>query len=172
MKVNVIGKNVAITEGMKEAITAKLKKLEKYSFINENDTAKVLIKTHKASQKVEITIPTKLAVLRAEVRDENAYPAVDKAVDKISDQIRRQKTKLEKKKKMALGISEAFAEKEEPEQVLRTKNIVLQPMDADEAIMQMELVGHDFFAFLDEETKNVSIVYKRNDGEYGLIETE
>ena len=163
MKVNVIGKNVAITEGMKEAITAKLKKLEKYSFINEND---------KASQKVEITIPTKLAVLRAEVRDENAYPAVDKAVDKISDQIRRQKTKLEKKKKMALGISEAFAEKEEPEQVLRTKNITLQPMDADEAIMQMELVGHDFFAFLDEETKNVSIVYKRNDGEYGLIETE
>lgn len=170
MQVKIIGKNIEITEAMREAITAKVKKLEKYSIISDEDTCKVLIKTHKTSQKVEITIPTKFAILRAEVRDANAYPAVDKALDKLTDQIRRQKTKLERKKHTAVGVSKAFAEPEEKEKIIRTKSIQIKPMDVDEAIMQMELLGHDFFLYLDTESQEPSVVYKREDGEYGIIE--
>ena len=172
MKVKVVGKNIEITESMKETIEKKVKKLEKYSFIDENDVAKVLIKTHRTSQKVEITIPTKLAILRAEVRDTNAYPAVDKAIDKLSDQIRRQKTKLERKKRLAVGTAAAFAEPEEKDKIVRTKEINLVAMDVDDAIMQMELLDHDFYVYLDTDTQNVSVVYKREEGEYGLIETD
>lgn len=170
MEVKIIGKNIDITEAMRDAITEKVKKLEKYSIITENDVCKVLIKTHKTSQKVEITIPTKFAILRAEVRDSNAYPAVDKAIDKLTDQIRRQKTKLERKKHSAVGTARAFAEPDEKELVVKTKAIRIAPMDVDDAIMQMELVGHDFFLFQDTETQAPSVVYKREDGEYGLLE--
>ena len=173
MKVKIVGKNIDITEAMRESITAKVKKLEKYSIISDEDTCKVLIKTHKTSQKVEITIPTKFAILRAEVRDDNAYPAVDKAIDKLTDQVRRQKTKLERKKHAALGTAKAFAEPlDDKVNVIKTKSIRLEPMDVDDAVMQMELLGHSFFAYQDIETQKVSIVYKREDGEYGVLETE
>lgn len=172
MQVKIIGKNIDITESMRDVITEKVKKLEKYSIISDEDVAKVLIKTHKNSQKVEITIPTKMAILRAEVRDANAYPALDKAIDKLSDQIRRQKTKIEKRKRTAVGTAVAFAEMEERDNIIRTKTVHVSPMDVDDAVMQMELLGHDFFAYLDTETQQVSIVYKRHDGEYGVLETD
>lgn len=171
MEVKIVGKNVEITEAMKETITAKVKKLERYSFIENNDTAKVLIKTHKNSQKVEITIPTKIAILRAEVQDVNAYPAVDKAIDKLSDQIRRQKTRIEKRNRKPIGEIFDF-EEQEKEKIIRTKSINVQKMDVEDAIMRMELLGHDFFVYVDEENNYTSVLYKRHNDEYGVLEIQ
>lgn len=174
MKVQIYGKNVTITPGMQEKVETKLKFLEKYFIIDDSVTANVLVKIHKKDIKIEITIPTKMAVLRAEVAHPDYYAAVDLAIDKLEDQIRRQKTRLERKHKDKLAmafIGEAL-EKEEEDVLVKTKTITPNVMDLEEAIMRMEMLGHSFFIYLDEETETVSVVYKRNDGGYGLIETE
>ena len=172
MKVQIYGKNVTITPGMQEKVETKLKFLEKYFIIDDSVTANVLVKIHKKDIKIEITIPTKMAVLRAEVAHPDYYAAVDLAIDKLEDQIRRQKTRLERKHKDKLAmafIGEAL-EDEEEDVLVKTKTIAPSVMDLEEAIMRMEMLGHSFFIYRDEET--VSVVYKRNDGGYGLIETE
>lgn len=174
MKVQIYGKNVTITPGMQEKVETKLKFLEKYFIIDDSVTANVLVKIHKKDIKIEITIPTKMAVLRAEVAHPDYYAAVDLAIDKLEDQIRRQKTRLERKHKDKLAmafIGEAL-EKEEEDVLVKTKTISPNVMDLEEAIMRMEMLGHSFFLYLDEESETVSVVYKRNDGGYGLIETE
>lgn len=174
MKVQIYGKNVTITPGMQDKVETKLKFLEKYFIIDDSVTANVLVKIHKKDIKIEITIPTKMAVLRAEVAHPDYYAAVDLAIDKLEDQIRRQKTRLERKHKDKLAmafIGEAL-EKEEEDVLVKTKTISPNVMDLEEAIMRMEMLGHSFFIYLDEETETVSVVYKRNDGGYGLIETE
>lgn len=174
MKVQIYGKNVTITPGMQEKVETKLKFLEKYFIIDDSVTANVLVKIHKKDIKIEITIPTKMAVLRAEVTHPDYYAAVDLAIDKLEDQIRRQKTRLERKHKDKLAmafIGEAL-EKEEEDVLVKTKTITPNVMDLEEAIMRMEMLGHSFFIYLDEESETVSVVYKRNDGGYGLIETE
>lgn len=174
MKVQIYGKNVTITPGMQEKVETKLKFLEKYFIIDDSVTANVLVKIHKKDIKIEITIPTKMAVLRAEVAHPDYYAAVDLAIDKLEDQIRRQKTRLERKHKDKLAmafIGEAL-EKEEEDVLVKTKTITPAVMDLEEAIMRMEMLGHSFFIYLDEESETVSVVYKRNDGGYGLIETE
>lgn len=174
MKVQIYGKNVTITPGMQDKVETKLKFLEKYFIIDDSVTANVLVKIHKKDIKIEITIPTKMAVLRAEVAHPDYYAAVDLAIDKLEDQIRRQKTRLERKHKDKLAmafIGEAL-EKEEEDVLVKTKTISPNVMDLEEAIMRMEMLGHSFFIYLDEESETVSVVYKRNDGGYGLIETE
>ena len=174
MKVQIYGKNVTITPGMQEKVETKLKFLEKYSIIDDSVTANVLVKIHKKDIKIEITIPTKMAVLRAEVAHPDYYAAVDLAIDKLEDQIRRQKTRLERKHKDKLAmafIGEAL-EDEEEDVLVKTKTIAPSVMDLEEAIMRMEMLGHSFFIYRDEESETVSVVYKRNDGGYGLIETE
>lgn len=174
MKVQIYGKNVTITEGMQEKVNTKLKFLEKYFIIDENVTANVLVKVHKKDIKIEVTIPTKMAVLRAEVAHEDFYAAVDLVIDKLEDQIRRQKTRLERKHKdkLALAFIASDDEDDEGDVLVKTKTIVPTEMDLEEAIMRMEMLGHSFFIYLDEETKGVAVVYKRHDGGYGLIETE
>ncbi len=174
MKVQIYGKNVTITAGMQEKVETKLKFLEKYFIIDENVTANVLVKVHTKDIKIEITIPTKMAILRAEVTHPDFYAAVDLAIDKLEDQIRRQKTRLERKHKDKLAM--AFIDEEyfgdEEDVLVKTKTIAPELMDLEEAIMRMEMLGHEFFIYKDEETSEVAVVYKRHDGGYGLIETE
>lgn len=175
MKVNVVGKNVTVTQGISDKIHKKLDVLNKYFIISDEDTANVLIRTYPHKQKIEVTIPTKFAILRAEVMDDDLYNAVDKVIDKLEDQIRRQKTRLTRKNKDSLA--EAFLEDDEiygsdDDGVVKTKSIEPVEMSLDDAIMKMELLGHDFFIYTDDETQKIAVVYKRYDGGYGLIETE
>lgn len=176
MKVNIVGKNVTVTPAIAEKITKKLNVLTKYFIIDEQDTAKVLIRTYPLKQKIEVTIPTKYAILRAEVVDDDLYAAIDLVIDKLEDQIRRQKTRIQKKNKTSLAKAfveqEAYEAEEDIEEVVKTKSIVCKEMSLDEAIMKMELLNHDFFIYTDDETQKIAVVYKRNDGGYGLIETE
>lgn len=173
MKINIVGKNISVTQGLQEKITKKLSALNKYIIIDDEDVANVLIRTYPTKQKIEVTIPTKYAILRAEVMDMDVYNAIDKVVYKLEDQIRRQKTRLERKHKESLAeflMNEEMDQEEDIE--VKTKSIVPTEMDLEEAIMKMELLGHDFFIYIDDETKKIAVVYKRNLGGYGLIETE
>lgn len=177
MKTNIVGKNVAVTQALQDKINKKLDGLTKYYIISDDDTANVLIRTYPTKQKIEVTIPTKFATLRAETAMPDLYDAIDKVVDKLEDQIRRQKTRLTKKNNKKLA--EAFIEQdyimeqeEEPDEIVRTKSIVPTEMSLDEAIMNMDLLGHDFYIYKDDETKKIAVCYVRNDGGYGLIETE
>ena len=178
MKVQIYGKNITVTPAIAEKIEKKLNMLNKYFIIEEDDTANVVVRVYPTKQKIEVTIPTKHAVLRAEVVHDDLYAAIDLAVDKLEDQIRRQKTRLTRKNKTKLA--EAFVDHEllgdeydeSDDEVVRTKTIDPDLMDLDEAIMRMEMLGHSFFIYRDDETREIAVVYKRNDGGYGLIETE
>jgi len=175
MKLNIHGKNVTITEAMENRTTKKLSFLDKYFMIDEDTEANVAVKVNPTDLKVEVTIVTKIGLLRAEVVHEDYYAAVDLAIDKLEDQIRRQKTRLSRRHREKLSVNfaesvsvEASKVKEEP---VRTKAIVAQKMVLDEAIMQMEMLGHSFFIYTDEETDEIAVVYKRLAGGYGLLET-
>ena len=178
MKVQIYGKNITVTPAIAEKVENKLKVLEKYFIIDENTSANVVVRVYPQGQKIEVTIPTKIAVLRAEVTHEDLYAAIDIVIDKLEDQIRRQKTRLSRKGKE--GLASAFIEEEEilseidedDEEIVRTKSIHLDKMDLDEAIMRMEMLNHSFFIYLDEETDSVSLAYKRHNGGYGCIETD
>ena len=173
MKVQIYGKNVTITQGMQEKVEKKLQFLDKYFIIEDHLTANVVVKVHNNDVKVEITIPTKFAVFRSEFAHEDFYSAIDLPIDKLEDQIRRQKTRLERKHKDKLAL--AFIEDDdnpEDDVYVKTKTITVTEMDLEEAIMRMEMLGHDFFIYKDDETHEINVVYARNDGGYGCIEVE
>lgn len=176
MKITLRGKNIEITEAIEEKVSEKLSKLDKYFIVSENVEAKVLVRTYPYGQKIEVTIPTEYVLLRAEVVDQDLYNAIDLVIDKLEGQIRKYKTRLNRKSKdnkLAFNLASIEPLEEEEEEVLvKTKTITPKPMDMEEAIMQMELIGHSFFVYRDTETDAISIVYRRNDGDYGLIETE
>lgn len=176
MKITLRGKNIEITEAIEEKVGEKLSKLDKYFIVSENVEAKVLVRTYPYGQKIEVTIPTEYVLLRAEVVDQDLYNAIDLVIDKLEGQIRKYKTRLNRKSKdnkLAFNLASIEPLDEEEEDVLvKTKTITPKPMDMEEAIMQMELIGHSFFVYRDTETDAISIVYRRNDGDYGLIETE
>ena len=176
MKITLRGKNIEITEAIEEKVSEKLSKLDKYFIVSENVEAKVLVRTYPYGQKIEVTIPTEYVLLRAEVVDQDLYNAIDLVIDKLEGQIRKYKTRLNRKSKdnkLAFNLASIEPLEEEEEDVLvKTKTITPKPMDMEEAIMQMELIGHSFFVYRDTETDAISIVYHRNDGDYGLIETE
>ena len=173
MQFEIIGKNVSITPAMKEMTEKKLAKLEKYIIVDDDVRARVLARTYDTRQKIEDTIPTKIGLLRAVAEDVDYYAALDKVVDRLKDQLRRQKTRLEKRHRTSMTedfIAESEAAEEE-DIVIRTKDIDLEPITLDDAILKMELSGHNFYAYLDEESENVCIVYHRRNGGYGVIET-
>lgn len=175
MRFEIVGQNVSVTEGMRVKIETKLSFLDKYLLIDPETIARVVVKVHPNCQKIEVTIPTKIGQLRAEVEHEDLYAAIDLAIDKLEDQIRRQKTRLSRKHKDKLA--EAFVEEDidklsEKDIPVKTKTIVAEEMDLEEAILKMEMLGHSFFIYTDSETETVSVVYRRNKGGYGLIETE
>lgn len=176
MKINVRGKNVEITEAIEAKVSDKLSKLDKYFIVSDNVEAKVLVRTYPYGQKIEVTIPTEYVLLRAEVVDDDLYNAIDLVIDKLEGQIRKYKTRLSRKSKdnkLALNLASVEPLSEEEEDVLvKVKSITPKPMDMEEAIMQMELIGHSFFVYRDTETDAISVVYRRDDGDYGLIETE
>ncbi len=170
MKVEIVGKNgFTPSDANKEYALKKLAKLEGLLPDYENLSARVVCKVYKAFHKVEVTIPAKNIILRAEVEEMDIYAAIDGAMDKLVRQVRhyndRMKDKLGKK-----GIRTHDA-KPETERIVRDKNVDLEPMTREEAIDQMELLGHDFFIYLDKETRKTNVVYIRNDGNYAVIET-
>ena len=175
MRFEIVGKNISVTEGMRTKIEEKLGFLDKYILIDPNVIARVVCRVYPNTQKIEVTIPTKVGILRAEVEHEDFYAAIDLAIDKLEDQIRRQKTRLSRRHKDSLA--ESFIEKdekvlEEEDIAVKTKTITPEKMDLEEAIMRMEMLGHSFFIYVDNENDEIAVVYRRNDGKYGLIETE
>ena len=175
MRFEIVGKNISVTEGMRTKIEEKLGFLDKYILIDPNVIARVVCRVYPNTQKIEVTIPTKVGILRAEVEHEDFYAAIDLAIDKLEDQIRRQKTRLSRRHKDTLA--ESFIEKdekvlEEEDIAVKTKTITPEKMDLEEAIMRMEMLGHSFFIYVDNENDEIAVVYRRNDGKYGLIETE
>ena len=170
MKFVIYGENVTITEEMRARIEEKLSFLNKYLNVDENTTARVTVKIYGTSLKVEVTIPTKVALLRSEVVHDDFYTAVDIAIDKLEDQVRKQKGRLSRRHKDSLA--ETFIVEEDPDQdvAVRTKTVYAEEMVLDEAIMRMEMLDHSFFIYRDVDEDKLSVVYRRNDGQYGLIE--
>ena len=174
MKVEIVGKNgFTPSEANKDYIEKKLTKLDGLVSDSENLTARVVCKVYKQYHKVEVTIPAKNIILRAEVEQQDVYAAVDGAIDKLVNQVKRYNDRV-KDKMGRKGIrTEAMVEEvpAEPQKVVRGKNVDLEPMSREEAIDQMELLGHDFFIYLDKETRKTNVIYVRNDGDYAVIET-
>ena len=178
MKYQIIGKNIEVTEGIKEALLKKLRRMDKYFVINNDVECRAVVRTYKTGQKVEITIFTKMMDFRAEVIDNDLYAAFDLAIDKLEGQMRKLKTRLDRRNKDGLGKSIAFenfeAEKEEAEsdEIVRTKSYLLSPMSMEEAITRMEALGHDFFMYLDIDDDMISVLYRRDNGGLGIIQAE
>ena len=178
MKYQIIGKNIEVTEGIKEALLKKLHRMDKYFVINDDVECRAVVRTYKTGQKVEITIFTKMMDFRAEVIDNDLYAAFDLAIDKLEGQMRKLKTRLDRRNKDGLGKSIAFenfeAEKEEAEndEIVRTKSYLLSPMSMEEAITRMEALGHDFFMYLDIDDDMISVLYRRDNGGLGIIQAE
>ena len=173
MKVKVHGKDLTVSNDMVDRIANKLSFLDKYILIDDDTTAQAVVKKHGKDIKLEITIPTKVGYLRSEVINHEIRDAVDKSVDKLEDQVRRQKTRLSRrhKEKLAVNFATAAETEKAPEEIpVRTKRIAVSEMDVEEAIMQMELLDHTFFVFREVDSGVIAIVYKRENGGYGLIE--
>lgn len=177
MKCQIIGKNVTVTDSIRAAVEEKLRRMDKYFILNNEDiVAKVLVRTYREAQKVEITINTKMMDFRVEVMDNDLYAAIDLAVDKLEGQMRKLKTKLDRRHKMSLGESIAFENFESDvedysnDEMVRVKEVYLEPMDMEEAITRMENLGHTFYLYRDKEDDCVSVIYKRYDGGYGVIQ--
>ncbi|MBR4461759.1 MAG: ribosome-associated translation inhibitor RaiA [Erysipelotrichaceae bacterium] len=170
MKFTVYGENVTINEKMQAQIEERLSGLNKYVVIDEDQFAKVSVKVYGDSLKVEVNVPSKIGLLRSEVVHDDFTTAMDLAIDKLEDQIRRQKGRLSRRHKESLAES-FYEENEEPDEIpVRTKTLYVEDMELDEAIVQMEMLSHSFFIFRDNDSEKVAVVYKRNDGGYGLIE--
>lgn len=177
MLVYIHGKNIDITDAMHNRIETKLSFMDKYFELDDSYRANVIVNSQKPTTVVEITIHTKFGILRAEVENIDFYAALDIAVDKLEDQIRRQKTKLSRKNRESLSqafldVIEKESVTEEEAKLVRTKTIVADKMDLSDAVLSMELLGHSFFIYTDDETNEVAVVYKRHDGDYGLLEVE
>ncbi len=178
IKYNIRGENIEVTEAIRDYVELKVSKIEKYFSEDIELKAKVNLKVYKEkTAKVEVTIPLGNITLRAEDVSQDMYGSIDLVVDKIDRQIRKNKTKIERRHREKVPTAHIFTEEliEEsgPEaKVVRTKQVDLKPMSVDEALLQMELVGHDFFIFTDVETNETHVLYKREDGDIGLLEAK
>lgn len=174
MKISIRGDKLVVTKAIKETIESKLERLEKYFEENADITAHVVVKVKNLDQTIEVTIPTNRFTLRAEETHEDLYTAIDKVIDKLERQIRKNKTKLNNKyknvDKMDM-ILDFDVEKDEEENIIivKRKNIEMKPMDEEEAVLQSSLLGHDFFVFKNIDEECVSVLYLRKDGSYGII---
>lgn len=180
---NIRGENIEVTPAIREHVESKINKVERYFNDDFQANANVNLKVFNNSEtKVEVTIPMKSLTLRAEERHSDMYAAVDLIIDKLERQIRKHKTKVNRKFREGEGVGTYFAnvnsseqtsndESEEDIVIVRTKQFELKPMDQEEAVLQMDMLGHNFYVFTDGESNGTNIVYKRKDGKYGLIET-
>ncbi|OXM86351.1 ribosome hibernation-promoting factor, HPF/YfiA family [Paenibacillus rigui] len=177
MKFNIRGQHIEVTEALKDYVEKKLSKLERYFENPPTSEVYVTLSVIKGLQAIEVTIPLTGVLLRAEEKSPDMYASIDVVVDKLERQIRKHKTKVNRKIREEGGMRDilkvdtaASLEDEDFYELVRTKRFTLKPMDVDEAILQMNMVGHTFFVFSNMETEQVNVVYKRNDGKYGLIE--
>ena len=175
MKYNIRGDKMLITDAIKDYTETKLGRLEKY-FKDDDITANVLAKVRGNSQIVEVTIPTSKFILRSEEESDDLYAAIDLVSDKLERQIRKNKTRLNRNVKdniKEFNFDFDIKEEVEPkEKIVKRKDIEMKPMDEEEAILEMELLGHSFFVYKDMDTNKTCVLYKRKDGDYGLIETK
>lgn len=177
MNINIRGDKIEVTESIKVYAEEKLDRLNKYFKNTDEITAHVLIRTRNGKETIEVTIPTDKYTLRAEVSNEDLYASIDGVVDVLERQIRKNKTKLIRQRTDATPMIFHFEEmdrqpvEEEPTtgELVKEKDVVSKPMSAEEAVLQMELIGHDFYVFKNANEECVSVVYKRKDGNYGLI---
>ena len=174
MNLVISGKNLDITEGLRSAIEEKIGKLERY--FTDTTEVHVTLSTEKNRQKIEITIPMKGSIIRAEEVSSDMYVSIDLVEEVIERQLRKYKNKLIDKEQNAAHLSQSFIEADDFEdediQIIRSKKFAMKPMDPEEACVQMELIGHNFFVFRNSETDEVNVVYKRKGHTYGLIEPE
>lgn len=176
MKTYIYARNITLTDGLKEAVENKLSRLDKY--FNQPVEARATLSVTKMDQTFEVTIPFGNVLLRAEESSDDMYKSIDLVQDKLERQIRKYKTKIERKAgDTSVRFNEtAFTRTDEKDdedapKIVRTKKISMKPMSKEEAVLQMELLGHNFYVFEDEDGET-SVVYKRKDGNYGLLERE
>ena len=171
MKITTTGRKIDITAGLKGYIEKKLTKLDK--FFSDETSAQATLSVQKDDHIIEVTIYHEGMIFRAEVRDGDMYAAIDRVVDVLERQIRKQKTRLEKKLRAGAfdDLPSDFKYEGETEfKVVKTKKYEAKPMSVEEAILQMNLLGHEFYVFSNADTNDKEVVYKRKDGKYGLIE--
>ena len=178
MKYNIRGDKLVVTEAINNYVESKLDRLNKY-FKEDDILANVLLRVRGNDQIIEVTIPTDKFILRSEEEANDLYAAIDLVTDKLERQIRKNKTRLNKQnvdnKYKDFNFDYTLTPEEEDleeEIIVKRKNIEMKPMDEEEAILEMNLLGHEFFVYKDMHTNNICIIYKRKDGNYGLIETK
>ena len=179
MEIYVRGDKVKVTKAIGDYAKEKLGRIEKYIGDSDSVRATVMINVKGHNQKVEVTIPLKNVILRAEETRDDLYAAIDVVADKLERQIRKNKTKLQSKKMkdifskdFMLEAIEKVDDEENSDKIVKRKKVEVKPMSEEEAILQMELLEHQFYIFKDSETNNIAVVYKRKEGNYGIIESE
>ena len=174
MAINVRGKNLDITPALKDYVEKRVKKITKY--FDKTGDILVILKVEKGRHQVEVTVPVDGILLRGEESTPDMYASIDQVMDKLEKQIEKHKTKLIKRFRgsgfRADIASTVTVPETEEETIVRTKRFAVKPMDAEEAILQMNMLNHDFFMFLNIETEQVNLVYRRKDGHFGLLEPE
>lgn len=172
MKIEIRGDKIKVTDAIKLYVEEKIKKLEKY-FENKSEVkAYAVIKVLNNEQIIEITIPTNKFTLRSESKHNDLYVAVDATVDKLERQIRKNKSKVKKHIKEIIEENIIELEDIEERKIVRRKKVELRPMSEEEAMLQLDLLDHDFYFFKNDDTNKVSVIYKRKNNTYGIIEGE
>ena len=178
MRYTITGRNIDVTPGLKAAVEKKIGKLE--HFFTPDTEVFVALSAQKDMQKIEVTIPVKGNTIRAEESSTDMYVSIDLVEEIIERQIRRYRKKLIDKKQAALSFSQNFIDEGEEDEtsyddeilIVKTKRFAVKPVNPEEACLQMEMLGHNFYVFLNSDTDQVNVVYKRKNGTYGLIEPE
>ena len=176
MKFIIIGKNIDVTPGLREAVESKLGKLERY--FTPNTEIHVTLSVQKGHQKIEVTIPVKGGMVRSEQESSDMYVSIDLVEEVIERQLRKYKNKLVARNQEGSNFKQEFFESEDTSseddeiKIIRTKRFGIKPMFPEDACIQMDLLGHDFYVFFNAETEEVNVVYKRKNGTFGLIEPE
>lgn len=174
MRFVITGRNIDVTEGLRNAVQEKIGKLEKY-FTPDTEVI-VTLSVEKERQKIEVTIPVKGNIIRSEQVSSDMYVSIDLVEEIIERQLKKYKNKIIDKQQARENFSPEFIDKDYDEddsiKIIRTKRFGIKPMDPEEACVQMELLGHNFYVFSNSETDEVNVVYKRKGNTYGLIEPE
>jgi len=173
MKSIIRSKDIEVTKSIKEYIEEKLSKVDKYFKNPDEITANILLKVKGHDQTIEVTIPTKNILIRNEVEDVDLYAAIDLVMDKIERQIRKNKEKITKiDRETILDLNHIEENIEDKSKITKRKKIDTKPMSEEEAILQMEMLGHDFYIFKDGFDSKIKVVYLRKDNDFGIIEVE
>lgn len=173
MNIIISGKQIDLSEGMKDAINIKLSRLVKY--FNDDITFHATVSSNKGKSKIEVTAPMKGNTLRAQSANYDFYSAIDEVVSKLGKQLRKYKTRLKSKGNQSIrfeNVEDYYNQEAKEQKIVRRKSFVFDMMTEEEAILQMEMLDHKFFVFTNADTDRMSVIYKRDDGHYGIIESE